>query len=134
MAEPDCPTTFFSKTYDEAFALLVEARNYVAFEEAGDRAGLNFFQRLIVSCETSRLTARITHIMSWLLFQKAIFVGEIGRDAVWHDRYRLSGHEVCLGAIEPDHGALSPRLSNLMDRSRRLYVRVSRLDEMMARA
>ncbi len=34
----EAPTAFFSKTYDEATGLLVEARDYLAAEERGDQA------------------------------------------------------------------------------------------------
>jgi len=124
-------TAFFSKTYDEAYGLLVEARNYVAYEEVADRAHLDVFTRLRLSCETSRLTARITHIMSWLLFQKAVYAGELTREDLAKAEYRLGGESVCFdeGGIWSDK--LPPRLLDLLDRSRRLYVRVARLDSLL---
>jgi regulator of CtrA degradation len=127
------PTAFFGKTYDEAFALLVDARNYVAYEERGDRGARSVFQRLVMSCETTRLTARLTHVMSWLLFQKAVHAGEIGRDTAARERCRLGGHRVCLAGDENEDFGLPPRLNTLLDRSRKLYVRVARLDELLAR-
>jgi regulator of CtrA degradation len=129
--EITAPTAFFGRTYDEAVALLVEARNYVAYEEAFDRESLDLFQRLVMSCETTRLTARLTHIMSWLLFQKAIYVGEIGRSYSEQARCRLSGHQVCLDDKAETEGELPSRLLTLLTRSRRLYVRVARLDELL---
>lgn len=131
--ETTAPTAFFGRTYDEAFALLVEARDYVAYEEAFDRENLDLFQRLIMSCETTRLTARLTHIMSWLLFQKAVYVGEIGRSFSERTRCRLSGHRVCLDDSAEVERVLPPRLLTLLDRSRRLYLRVARLDELSVR-
>jgi regulator of CtrA degradation len=125
-------TAFFSRTYDEAFELLVEARNYVAFEEHGDRENLGLFDRLTMSCETMRMTARITHVMSWLLFQKAVHAGEIAMGPPVPDEVRLGGHHVCM--TEEEGGEFPPRLSALLDRSRKLYVRVARLDQLMARA
>ena len=133
MNETTAPTAFFGRTYDEALALLVEARDYVAFEEAFDRENLDLFQRLIMSCETTRLTARLTHIMSWLLFQKAVYVGEIGRSFSERARCRLSGHRVCLDDSAETERALPSRLLTLLERSRRLYVRIARLDELSVR-
>jgi regulator of CtrA degradation len=124
------PTAFFSKTYDEALALLIDARNYVAYEEAGDRAPLDSIRRLEMSRETTRLTARLTQVMAWLLFQKAILAGEIGRDPAARDR--LDGQAVCLGD-DGSAAALPGRLRDLLIRSHRLYVRVLRLDELLAR-
>ena len=133
MTETGGPTAFFGKTYDEAFALLVEARNYVAYEQQGEGAEVNPFQRLIMICEATRLTARLTHIMSWLLFQKAIHAGEIGREPEAIERCRLGGHRVCLDG-DKHEGGVPPRLNTLLERSRKLYVRVARLDELLARA
>jgi len=134
VSETSAATAFFGKTYDEAFALLVEARNYVAYEEGSDRAGLGLIHRLAMTCETTRMTARITHIMSWLLFQKAVHAGEIGRAPADRDQCRLGGHRVCMGDDPHWYEALPPRLRSLLERSRKLYVRVARLDEMLARA
>jgi len=131
--ETTAPTAFFGRTYDEAFALLVDARNYVAYEEDFDRENLELFQRLVMSCETTRLTARLTHIMSWLLFQKAVYVGEIGRGFSEQARCRLSGHQVCLDDSAETEKVLPSRLLTLLERSRRLYVRVARLDELLVR-
>jgi regulator of CtrA degradation len=131
--ETTAPTAFFGRTYDEAFALLVDAWNYVAYEEAFDRENLDLFQRLIMSCETTRMTARLTHIMSWLLFQKAVYVGEIGRSFSEKARCRLSGHRVCLDDSAETERFLPSRLLILLERSRRLYVRVAKLDELLVR-
>ena len=132
MTDASGPTAFFSKTYDEAFALLIEARNYVAYEEAGDRAIVDDTVRLNVSLETMRLTTRVIEIMAWLLHQKAVHAGEISREAVLDPARRLSRHDICLG--EPKAAARLPRrLGDLVSRSRKLYVRVLRLDEMMVR-
>jgi regulator of CtrA degradation len=133
VAETGGPTAFFGKTYDEAFALLVEARNYVAYEQHGEGAAVNAFQRLVMICEAARLTTRLTHIMSWLLFQKAVHAGEIGRGREAIEQCRLGGHRVCLGGDDHE-GGVPPRLNTLLERSRKLYVRVARLDELLARA
>lgn len=132
MTDATGPTAFFSKTYDEAFALLIEARNYVAYEEAGDRAALNEMQRLGISLETMRLTTRVTEIMAWLLYQKAVHAGEIGRETALEPDCRLSRQDICLGGANAP-AALPRRLGDLMARSRKLYLRVSRLDDLMVR-
>ena len=132
--ETSTGTAFFSKTYDEAFALLLAARNYVAFEEVSDRADLGAVDRLAMTCETTRMTARITHIMAWLLFQKAVHAGEIGRNPADRELCRLGGHRVCMGDDPHWYDTLPPRLQTLLERSRALYLRVARLDQMLARA
>ena len=131
MSHDSGPTAFFSKTYDEAYALLIEARNYVAYEEAGDRAALGDLSRMNVSLETMRLTTRVTEIMAWLLYQKAVFAGEMSLDEALSEDCRLDRNEVCLGGAQPE--ALPRRLADLMSRSQKLYLRVMRLDDMMVR-
>lgn len=132
MTDAGGPTAFFDKTYDEAFALLIEARNYVAYEEPGDRAALDIGQRLNLSLETMRLTTRVTEIMAWLLYQRAIHAGEISREAALEPGCRLGWPHICLEG-EDNPAGLPHRLGDLVARSRKLYLRVSRLDELMTR-
>ena len=126
-------TAFFSRTYDEAMGLLVEARNYVAVGELRHARPMPASERLLLCCETMRLTARLTHVMAWLLAQRAVHAGEITLAESAGENYALGGSTTCL---EESHGieALGDDwLNGLLDRSRRLYVRVSRLDEMVRR-
>jgi regulator of CtrA degradation len=125
-------TAFFGRTYDEAMGLLVEARNYVAVNELRALPVLSPSDRLMLCCETMRLTTRLTHIMAWLLAQRAVHAGEITLADSAEEPYALGGAKTCLTVIEVDQ--LGDRwLSTLLDRSHRLYVRVSRLDEMVKR-
>ena len=126
-------TEFFGKTYGEAVTLLVEARDYLAHREPIDRNALVPKARLQLCCETTRLTARLTHIMAWLMAQRAVHQGEINQEAA------LAGHEplaelaVCMDGTAVESGELPYRLLSLLDRSRRLYVRVARLDDLARR-
>jgi Uncharacterized protein conserved in bacteria len=133
VSEDRAATAFFGKTYDEAVDLLVEARDYFASQAPTDRANLDPIDELRASRECSRLTARLTHMIAWLLAQQAVLEGEIGRDEAAHVPWRLGGHAVCLGEPGVDTARLPPRLMRLLDKSRRLYVRVARLDELTAR-
>lgn len=125
-------TQFFGKTYDETSALLVAARDYLSYATPGAAAELTPVQRLTVNCESMRLVARLTQIMAWLLAQKAAHAGEISAAEAAGEKYRLSGGETCL--VETDPQQVPRRLAELLEASRRLYVRVSRLDEMVQRA
>lgn len=126
------PTAFFSKTYDEAMALLVETRDYVAHGAGADRGSWTQADGLHMSGEILRVTARLTQITAWLLVQKAVHAGEISpAEAVREDR-RLGGHGVCLDTAMHDSHRIPPRLRSLLERSHRLYVRVARLDELIA--
>jgi regulator of CtrA degradation len=126
-------TAFFGRTYDEAMGLLVEARNYVAVNELRALRVLSPSDRLLLCCETMRLTTRLTHIMAWLLAQRAVHAGEITLADSAGEPYALGGAKTCLTVTEEVDRLGDQWLSTLLDRSHRLYVRVSRLDEMVKR-
>ena len=126
-------TAFFVKTYDEAMVLARDAQRYFVDEvsyargefdigEAGDVLG--------ATVAGLRLVARVTHIVAWLMEQKAIDEGEISALAATRQNAPLLEILVCLkdDDIDPHY---RPRLLALLDRSCRLYARVARLDEMM---
>ncbi len=128
------PTTFFGRTYDEALALLREARDYIALGgERADRDGLAIDRRLMLARESMRVTARLGHVMAWLLLQKAVHAGELTRRDAATAPHRLGGQPVCLDDREELSAGLPERLKSLSRRSHALYVRVARLDELARR-
>lgn len=133
MASVAVHTAFFGRTYDEAMGLLIEARNYVIADDLRPPAAAQPADRLILCCETMRLTARLTHVMAWLLAQKAVHAGEITLAEAAAEPFALGGRTTCLSE-HPGIAALGDDwLTGLLDRSLRLYIRVSRLDEMVRR-
>ncbi len=124
---------YFDRTYRETMTLLVEARDYMRFREPVDRHALPDDQRLTVNCEALRLTSRLTHVMAWLLVQKAVHAGEMSPEEAAAEDHRLAGQTVCRDRAQGDV-ALPARLQQLLDRSYQLYARVERLDAMTAGA
>jgi regulator of CtrA degradation len=127
-------TQFFTKTFDETVALLVAARDYITYARPADAQGFDSSDQLRVNCETMRLTARLSEIMAWLLAQKAVHAGEITREDMASDKFRLSRDAVCFEETDVTVTKLPPGLRELLSRSRRLYVRVARLDELVRRS
>lgn len=125
-------TPFIDRTYEEAKALLVEARDYMQFSEQADRAGLAPLDNLKMIGEGLRLTTRLTEVMAWSLTRKAVHAGEISRDQAVEPRRRLGGQEICLGTGDLDEEHTPPRLARLLARSLGLYQRVQRLDRLIA--
>ncbi len=126
-------TAFLNKTYDEALGLTHEARAFVALLDTARLTDAPLATRLIYARESMRLTARLTQVMAWLLYQKAVHAGEIDRAEAAAPDKRLGGRAVC---SEHDGAALAmlpPQLRSLMERSHRLYARVARLDDMVGR-
>lgn len=122
--------TFFRGTYDEAFDLLVEARNYVQNDVAAFKYADNPPDPLAMTQETMRLTSRLTQVMAWLMAERAVREGEIDEEEFIKDKYRIEGHAVCLKrTIDEMEDELPEGLNDLMERSYNLYRRVLRLDE-----
>lgn len=123
--------TFFDRTYEEAFGLLVEARDYLADQQKRELEAIAPSLQLVASCETMRLTTRLVQVMAWLLVQKAVHAGEIDAEEADRPERRLGGREICAEPGPWDLTGLPRRLALLLDRSRALYQRVARLDEMV---
>jgi regulator of CtrA degradation len=126
-------TAFFGRTYDETLELLRQTRDYLRDAGAHECSLLDSVAGLAYSAETSRITARLTNLMAWLLLQRAVHQGEIGSDEARREAPELGRIKVCLdpSCIEIDR--LPVRLAVLIDRSDRLYRRIMRLDEMIRR-
>lgn len=120
-----------ARTYDEALALTREVRDYIATQAAADKAALDHDTQLVASCEEMRVTARMTQVMAWLMLQRAVNDGELGRDRAAEPDNRLGGLDTCLAEPAIDPAALPERLADLLARSRGLYERIQRLDMML---
>src|SRR5258708_26787470 len=85
---------YFDRTYRETMVLLVETRDYMRFREPADRRAMPDDHLLVVNCEALRLTSRLTHIMAWLLIQKAVHAGELTAAEAAGEDHRLAGQSV----------------------------------------
>jgi len=124
-------TFFFNGPYDETMALLIEARNYIAYHDMSEHRKLSPQVRLQISYESMRVTSRLTQVMAWLLAQKAVHAGEITREQAASGDFSLSGGEICSDPSGPDNLDLPAGLRSLLERSHGLYMRVERLDTMV---
>lgn len=125
-------TAFFSGTYDEAIQMLVETRDYLTAQGDKDCALLPDDRKKIFAFESLRLTSRLTRIMAWLLAQRAVHKGQMSIDEATDDGFCLRKVPVCVEK-GTDVAGMPEGLRALLDRSQRLYVRVSRLDDMVRR-
>ncbi len=124
------PVAFLNGTYAEALALTREARDYIALQERSERQALAPADQLVASCESMRLTTRLTQVMAWLLVQRAVQAGEMTREDARQPEHRLGAREIC-EAEPPAPAELPPRLGDLLQRSQALYERVARLDALL---
>ena len=128
---PDREPVYFDRTYRETMGLLLEARDYMRFREPADRGAMPDNHRLAVNCEALRVTSRLTHIMAWLLVQKAVHAGEMTAAEAAAEDHRLAGQSVCRERNAAGV-AMPPALERLLERSYQLYARVERLDALVA--
>ena len=65
--------------------------------------------------------------------QRAVEAGELTTAQACEKKHRLGGEEICLDVRGEVNEDLPSALRDLLVRSRRLYQRVARLDDMLAR-
>ena len=126
------PVFFLESTYDEAYDLLLEARNYIENEIPRIRKNGSQAYRLVVNVETMRLSTRVTQAMAWLLTQKAIFQEGLTRDQAAKHLYRIGAQKICLDTENTDFDCLPKRLQRLLERSLALYRRIDQLDRQLS--
>jgi regulator of CtrA degradation len=132
MTNSPTPVAFFDRTYDEAMALIREARDYFTERQRQPASPSRAAVELVTSCESMRLTARLTQIIAWLLVQKAVHAGEISRNDAVKPEHRLGGRTVCEIEGPWSELGLPQRLQTLLQRSLSLYNRIARLDDQAA--
>jgi regulator of CtrA degradation len=127
MAEPaDLSPTIVDALYNEALMLADEAR--AAFDLSGRLTTASVDEdlaRIALSCEALRTTTRMMHAIAWLLNQRAYFAGELSEFQLRrHGRLPPPQPEA-----SPDQLALlGPEIASLIERTRRFYARIERLD------
>lgn len=118
---------YLTRTYDEAYDLLIEARGFAEHEFQNKHRNKSD-NRLIQNRESFRLTSRLAQIVAWLLVQKAYQAGELSSQDLMDEAYRLEGERVCLNREAANDTELPRQLLSLLGRSYDLYCRVQRLD------
>ncbi len=116
---------FMPTMHNDAMTLLQDAQSY--FSEFGDedQAHLDPQLRSIYNCEMSRITLRLSCVMSWLLARRSATTGSIADHKI--DNYNLEFQEICLVENDMLHGILPSYICYLLDASYELYQRVYRL-------
>lgn len=130
MQELEVP--FVERIYEEAKALLIEARDYMQTLAPAERATMTPLENLQSISEGLRLTTRLTEVMAWSMTRKALQSGEITREEAAQPSRRLGGQSICLEELTEGPFEPPPRLVSLLRRSLSLYQRTYRLDRLIA--
>ena len=144
MADKDHPTPIghpyqsnfaiipLSRTYDEAFTLLVEARNYLSANRTVSHRDIHNSVRMTRFIEEMRMTSRLIRAMAWLLAVRAVEEGEIGwEDAVDIDDLMVD-LQICAREDSDEDAEFPPALRDLMQRAYSLYMRTARMELQVA--
>jgi regulator of CtrA degradation len=118
----------FDRTFREGMALVEETAAYLDGPGRQDSKQLERKAALAYASESMRLTTRLMQVASWLLVQRAVREGEMEPVAACDARYRLSPESA---AAQTEGASLPTSLGFLLERSERLYERVTHLDRRM---
>jgi regulator of CtrA degradation len=121
---------FYSRTYDEALALIRETRDYLSGRGKDDVQELSNEGNFAYATESLRLTTQLTEAMAWLFFQRAIHEGEVQADEVPPEELHLQYQKTCLKEDRQHLDKLPSLLVTLMERGEALYRRIERLDQL----
>jgi regulator of CtrA degradation len=118
----------FDRTFKEGMALVEETASYLDGDGRRDSRLLSREDALVYAGESMRLTTRLMQIASWLLVQRAVREGDMEAQDACDDKYRISP----LNADGSESKQVLPGgLLSLLDRSNRLYERISHMDKRM---
>lgn len=128
-ATPHNQLLFLPGVFNETLGLLFDAHQYFEARAVEEQAVVSPDIRQLYAFEMSRVTARLTSVMAWLLVRRAIHDGRIAEEKAQND-YRLDGADVCLTHAPEALAHLPYYLIYLSEKSLELYERVHRLDHM----
>ncbi len=117
----------FDRMFREGMDLVEETAAYLDGEGRTQSKQLERSAALAYASESMRLTTRLMQSASWLLVQRAVREGEMTPRDARDPKYRLGAKSVC-GASGETALTLPARLSDLLERSKRLYDRVDRIE------
>jgi regulator of CtrA degradation len=117
----------FDRMFREGMDLVEETAAYLDGEGRSEAKKLERAGALAYASESMRLTTRLMQSASWLLVQRAVREGEMSARDARDPKYRLGAKSVC-GAAGDANLELPQRLVDLLERSKRIYDRVDRIE------
>jgi len=126
MNNPD--QAFIERFYQEAIKLLVESRAYLQGQAVHDTNSISPDYGLFITTETTRVTARLTEIIAWLLAYKAM--SGTNYLQLYRAAPKLSQDPDCMeDSVANSTHPLPHQLNYLLTETRNLYLRLLRLEQ-----
>lgn len=119
----------FERTFQEGMDLVEETAAYLDGAGRQDSKLLPRNAALAYAAESMRLTTRLMQVASWLLVQRSVREGHMAPALACDASYRLAAETVAAGTGARE--ILPTPLSELLERSERLFDRVRHLDKRM---
>ncbi|MBN8531399.1 MAG: DUF1465 family protein [Alphaproteobacteria bacterium] len=115
--------------FGDTVRLLLTSHEYFQNYGRQDQDTLTPAERLLYSGEMSRITLRLTCIMSWLTFQRAVFNGRMSAKDAQGSDFDLGFQEACMVQNEEAERVLPKEMKSILDETFALYSRVLRLHQ-----
>lgn len=122
---------FLPRIYDETLILLAEAHQYFEHQGVLQQRLLSDRRRAMYISEMSRITLRLSCVMAWLLARRAVLDGSLSKIAA-DTNHKLECRDVCMHQHIEAESLLPDTMTDILDKSYELYVRVARLDDASA--
>ena len=132
-------SALFERTFQDGMGLVEDTAAYLDGAGRQEARLLARDAALAYANSSMRLTTQLMQVASWLLVQRAVREGDMAASEARNARYRLSAPvaETLVADVAAAEEAGRPSaplpcgLAGLLERSQRLYERVSHLDERM---
>ncbi len=122
----------FDNTYTETLHLLTKSESFLRHYSSKRAQEPDQVRDLRVNCEMTRVTARLTQVMAWLLAQKASLAGEISPQEACSEKFLIKEDPFCLShSINGQEDDYPLPIRELLVESLGLYKRVLTLSHQM---
>jgi regulator of CtrA degradation len=119
---------YIQRAYADTMKLLIEARNYAAYANYKEKDKNGGIQTIKILHHSMIITSRLTHLMAWILAQRAVNSGEIAPFEVNTRGLNIPDIGICTCPTGNTDDALPQGLRDLLNRSYSLYWRVLRIE------
>lgn len=113
------------RLFDETMQMIFASYEFFDMHESLEEE-LPLYLQTIFSNEMSRITLRLTSIMTWLMARKAVLAERLSEDEA-DEHFRLMHAEYCLTRRDDLAFLFPDYMNHLLDGSYELYERVCRL-------